>query len=597
MFHSRKWLQMFLLFILVIFQMAGFGTATHAATLNNAVTLSVVDQNGQSILDEPMQAVSIKPGESTLDLLKRVLGDQLKTEDNPQYGAFITEINGVKPSGNDYWGFFINGIPATEGISSYKVQPGDDLLFKIVSWPNKMVKATVSIEGQGVDNRYQNRQVEVIDGANAYDAIRQAFPESKINAPIDDKYFAYIANIDDLLQNGQYFTVYFNDKVADIGVSAYKIKDGDKIRLVVPGEAAGGAGDAGDGNNGKATSGDHATSTSKPSVSLNHLNKVIAGVSQYILNNGVDDAFEAVGLRAAGQPVPKSYINALAKEIGENNGEYRNVTDYEKAVLGVTAAGGNATNFVGFNLVKRIYNNERMLNQGLNGPIYALIAYDSGHYKVPKTAKWTREKLVQYIVDHQLKDGSWALFGTSGSPDMTGMALAALAPYQSDPKVKTAIKHAVDWLSEKQNHAGGFGVATNGGDSSESTAQVIIGLASAGINPDSEAFTKPDGNLLTHLLSFQQKDGGFSHLLSDGKSNGMASAQALMALAAYKNYLKTHDGGLTFDNTGRTIHPNVSGANNALPNTAGNHYNWMAFGLFAIIIGAILLIWQQKRRA
>ena len=118
MFHSRKWLQMFLLFILVIFQMAGFGTATHAATLNNAVTLSVVDQNGQSILDEPMQAVSVKPGESTLDLLKRVLGDQLKTEDNPQYGAFITEINGVKPSGNDYWGFFINGIPATEGISS-----------------------------------------------------------------------------------------------------------------------------------------------------------------------------------------------------------------------------------------------------------------------------------------------------------------------------------------------------------------------------------------------------------------------------------------------------------------------------------------------
>ena len=76
---------------------------------------------------------------------------------------------------------------------------------------------------------------------------------------------------------------------------------------------------------------------------------------------------------------------------------------------------------------------DKVTYQGLNGAIFALIALDSAGYKVPAAAEdanqTSSEALVAYILDKQLSDGGWALSGDSADPDMTAMAVQALAAY------------------------------------------------------------------------------------------------------------------------------------------------------------------------
>ena len=131
----------------------------------------------------------------------------------------------------------------------------------------------------------------------------------------------------------------------------------------------------------------------------------------------------------AGKALPEGYFEQLEARIKENQGNFRKVTDYERLILVVTALGKDATNVAGFDLLSRIYNNDNMLLQGNNGPIFALIALGSGEYQVPLTAKWNREKLISYLLEQQLSDGGFPLVpGVSGDVDITAMAVQALAP-------------------------------------------------------------------------------------------------------------------------------------------------------------------------
>ncbi len=175
-----------------------------------------------------------------------------------------------------------------------------------------------------------------------------------------------------------------------------------------------------------------------------------------------------------------------------------------------------------------------MTLQGSNGIIFGLIALDSARYDVPADALWTREKLLNWLLQNQNSDGSWALVaGFDGDVDITAMALAALAPYNRDA-VNQARKKGFQWLSSQQADSGGF--YSLGIETSESASQVIIALTSNGMDPTSPEFTKSGGNVVDNLLSYQQADGGFAHV-PGGKSDHMAGEQALLALASYQNYL------------------------------------------------------------
>lgn len=46
-------------------------------------------------------------------------------------GQFVTEIDGVKPSASNYWGFYVNGKPSDVGASQYKTKNGDKIEWKL----------------------------------------------------------------------------------------------------------------------------------------------------------------------------------------------------------------------------------------------------------------------------------------------------------------------------------------------------------------------------------------------------------------------------------------------------------------------------------
>ena len=45
--------------------------------------------------------------------------------------VFVTSILGVKPTGSDYWGVYVNGKLANTGACGIKLRSGEKLLFKV----------------------------------------------------------------------------------------------------------------------------------------------------------------------------------------------------------------------------------------------------------------------------------------------------------------------------------------------------------------------------------------------------------------------------------------------------------------------------------
>ena len=200
-------------------------------------------------------------------------------------------------------------------------------------------------------------------------------------------------------------------------------------------------------------------------------------------------------------------------------------------ILALTAIGKDVTNVDGHNLLKGLDSMDYIQTQGINGPIFTLIALDSHNY--PTMGDVTREKLIQVILDAQLTDGGWTLSGNDADPDMTAMAIQALAPYyKTNETVKAAVDKALEALSALQRNDGGFG--SWGTVNSESCAQVIVALTALGIDPTADSrFMKNDLTVLDALASFYVTGGGFYHTKGESEVNGMATEQGYYALASY----------------------------------------------------------------
>ena len=247
-----------------------------------------------------------------------------------------------------------------------------------------------------------------------------------------------------------------------------------------------------------------------------------------------------IGLARSGREVPDAYYDNAVAYVLENIDENERLhnaksTENSRLILALTAIGKDVTDVKGHNLLLGLNDMDYLQNQGINGPIWALIALDSGNYPVPE-GNVTREDLIQVILDAQLGDGGWALSGNDADPDMTGMALQALAPYySSNENVKMAVDSAITTLSMMQNSDGSY--SSIDGASSESIAQVVVALTALGINPDKdERFIKNDISALDALIEYYVTGGGFKHILS-GNRDGMATEQAYYALTAYYRFL------------------------------------------------------------
>ena len=226
-------------------------------------------------------------------------------------------------------------------------------------------------------------------------------------------------------------------------------------------------------------------------------------------------------------------VNEKAASINLNGAlDKTKSTENSRLILALSAIGKDATSVGDWNLIKPFEDFNWIKKQGLNGPVYALLALDSHNYLTEDTT--IRQQCIDYILDKTLTatGGGWALSGKNADPDMTAMTLQALAPYRDQPAVAEAAEAAFAKLSAIQSDNGGY--TSWGSVNSESCAQVVVACASWGINPDTDTrFVKNGKSVVDALLAhYLEDEAKFQHIIGDG-ANGMATDQGSYALVAY----------------------------------------------------------------
>lgn len=286
-----------------------------------------------------------------------------------------------------------------------------------------------------------------------------------------------------------------------------------------------------------------------PTLAASSVQTEMQGSAAYMVSavkapevSSIGGEWAVLGLARSGYSVPADYYDEyytrVEKYVKNCSGvlHERKYTEYSRVILALTAIGRDPSNVAGYNLLMPLGDFDKTIWQGLNGPIWALIALDSGNYTIPKntTAKTqsTRQLFVDEILNRQQKDGGWTLDDTGDSdPDMTAMVLQALAKYQDQSAVKAATDKALTFLSKAQDRNGGF--ASWGTVNAESTAQVIVALCELGISLDDSRFVKNGHGLIENLLTYRQSNGSFMHTLDSAEGNNqMATEQCFYALVA-----------------------------------------------------------------
>lgn len=286
------------------------------------------------------------------------------------------------------------------------------------------------------------------------------------------------------------------------------------------------------------------------------LDDAVNGSAAYMLKTvanpqvgSIGGEWAVIGLARSGYDVPQSYWDNYYTTVEEyvkacdGNLHDKKYTEYSRLIVALTAIGADPTDVADYNLLTALGDYDKTIWQGLNGPIWALIALDSGNYEMPVNpnakTQATRQMYIDRILECQLPDGGWSLFGGTESatagydtsdPDITGMALQALAKYQDQPAVAEATKEALICMSEMQGSDGGF--SSWGTANSESCVQMIVALCELGIPLTDSRFVKDGHTMLDNLLTFRQSDGSFLHTAAGSGSNQMASEQGFYGLVA-----------------------------------------------------------------
>lgn len=260
-----------------------------------------------------------------------------------------------------------------------------------------------------------------------------------------------------------------------------------------------------------------------------------------------------------------SYYSNLVRTLRDTDGVLHRVkyTEYSRVVLALSSLGFDPTDVVGYDVLSPLGDFDHVCWQGVNGPIWALIALDSRGYDAPTAPdgkrQTTRDALIDAILEFEISGGGWALSGSVPDVDLTAMALTSLAPYRaSRADVAAAVERGLSVLSSLQGEGGGYGDA--GSATSESCAQVVVALSALGINPASDArFAKAGSSVLDALCAFAVPGGGFKHV-ADGEVNGMATEQGFYALVAYERLLSGKTSLFDMSDVADSVPPDVQPA-------------------------------------
>lgn len=281
--------------------------------------------------------------------------------------------------------------------------------------------------------------------------------------------------------------------------------------------------------------------------------QAMAAAKVYLTEQAEDNApvvsstggeWQVLGLARAGISADRDFfaeyyenvVEYVAKKIDASTGRLHasKSTDNARVILALTAIGKDVTDVGGYDLLQGLSNTDYVKKQGINGPVWALIALDSGSYEIPADAnsakQVTREWLIEFVLSKQLANGGWALSGKTPD-DMTPMAIQALAPYyESNADVKTAVDKALTAMADMVDETFDAG-------NSETLSQIIVALSALGIDADTDSRFSADGwSVLDALLDYSLENGAFQHGMGGG-ANQMATEQAFYALVAYDRFM------------------------------------------------------------
>ena len=244
----------------------------------------------------------------------------------------------------------------------------------------------------------------------------------------------------------------------------------------------------------------------------------------------------------------QQYINNAIASIAS---EKASDTTIDKAILALRAIGADETKLYNVNSNTPINAIEKLnavtqSSSAWKAP-YTLAAYNQGEYNSDEY----ENKLVNELLAAQQEDGSWNEYGII---DTTANVIAGLSFYMDREDVVTAINKAVTYLSKQQEQTGtyngGYGVNSN------STAMVIVGLAAAGVNPDTDyRFVKNGNSLLDGLLSFALSDNSGFGYTDNSKINSSATEQSFRALIAAAQVMKTGKAYNVYDFSSNQVSP------------------------------------------
>ncbi|WP_146551152.1 MULTISPECIES: hypothetical protein [Rummeliibacillus] len=291
-----------------------------------------------------------------------------------------------------------------------------------------------------------------------------------------------------------------------------------------------------------------------------------------------------------GSSFNSTYLSNLNDYVTSVNGNLSSTksTEYSRVILALSALKKDAHHVTleNYDFINRLEESFKFsYKQGINGPIWELIALNTADYEFSGGLTGddvnTKGKMLDYILNKELSNGGWALFGTATDPDITGMALQALAPYYNhlaDYEATGAtipygtfmgkVERAVLALANIQADNGGYNAWGN--VNAESTVQVVVALTELNMNPKATAISLPTigetayfndttatqdgvttGNMIDALYTFfapgsgiAKESAGFKHVTTgyDGGGgsgagvNAMATDQALYGLIAYDRY-------------------------------------------------------------
>ena len=180
----------------------------------------------------------------------------------------------------------------------------------------------------------------------------------------------------------------------------------------------------------------------------------------------------------------------------------------------------------------------------INGPIFALNALDMGNYTIPENAVWTREKLLETILNHKyLSDG----FGL----DMVTMLMQSIAPYQNDPvygeQVKAKLWEGFDIVMDSfgtDPFDNPFGVQWGGVYTSEGASQIICALSAMGVDVHTDVrLNNGKDSVLTSFLNYADFDDGYFAHSNTTPKNAMATYQGCYATQWYLGFLNNGGAG------------------------------------------------------